>query len=292
MKTKISHRFFAGLLASACLLFSSHAMASDAVRFVILTKGIDYRQTSAATVTRLPSRRLPYSFEANIEGGSRQALAAINPRPTIQLPAGSGFTSMYKERPALGLGEDAGDGWMFGYEGKKVFDNWGTKTKSELDAAFPPGSYVISVSGENIALPLPKDTYPSAPVIRLDGGRWSKGGYRIKPGKNLRIHSGVHATFNSHANGIIGVELENETLDSMIFEHTHVAKPIPGGPDRSGEKSFSAVIKAARFSTSGRYTLYVTFGTITSQVPILAGTATALVTYETWTEVPIVVEPF
>ncbi len=292
MKTKNLYRFVATSLASACLLFSSRAMASDTVRFVIVTKGIEYRQTSATTVSRLPSRRLPYSFEAIIEGGSRQALAAIKPRPTIQLPAGSGFTSMYKERPALGLGEDAGDGWMFGYEGKKVFDNWGTRTKSELDSAFPPGSYVILLSGENIALPLPKDTYPSAPVIRLEGGRWSKGGYRIKPGKNLRIHSGVHATFNSHANGIIGVELENEALGSTMLEHIHVAKPIPGGPERSGEKSFSAVIKASRFSASKRYTLSVTFGSITSQFPVLAGTATALVTYETWTEVPIVVEPF
>jgi hypothetical protein len=202
MKTAGFHRFVAGSLASACLLFSSHAMASGTVRFVIVTKGIQYRQTSATTVTRLPSRRLPYTFEANIKGGSREALAAIDPRPTAQLPAGSGSTSMYKERPALGLGEDVDDGWMFGYEGKAVFDNWGTKTKSELDAAFPPGSYVISVSGA---------------------------------------------------------------------------------------KSFSAAIKAARFTPSGRYTLSVTFGTITSQVPVLAGT-TALLTHETCTEVPIVVE--
>jgi hypothetical protein len=259
------------------------------VKFVFLSKDIDYQQTSAKRVTVLPGDWLPYSFAAEVDGDDRSSVALLSPKPSIKLPANSKFVKLYNEKPSLGLGSDDDDGWNFGYVGHEDFDNWGTSTKAEIDQAFPNGNYVFTVEGKTINLSLPRDSYPTAPKLTLTGGRWMGGAYRIKSNQTFTINSGTYTRYGTNLNDFLELGLENDSTGEDIFEQIQVAKKLAGGPPVSTAKFITKRIPANTLKAGDTYYLSAGYGAIVSQSSALPG-ATAVATYGVHTEVKVIVE--
>lgn len=265
------------------------SLLAGPVNFIFLAKEIEYQQTSATKVSTIPSDWLPYGFTAEVEGEDRASVSLLSPKPTLKLPPNSRFQKIYNLKPALGLGEDDDDGWNFGYVGKDEFDNWGTRTKSELDSAFPNGNYIFTVQGKTINLSLPRDTYPTAPKLILSGGRWAGGAYRIKANRALTVNSGTYAGYGTHLNDYLGLDMENDTTGDDVFEQGQVAKKLAGGPPVAKGKSIIRKVPANKLKAGNTYYIYATYTAIVSQSTALPG-ATAIGSYEVSTEVKVVVE--
>ena len=260
----------------------------NAVSSIFLSKDRFFRQSSANRVALLPAADLPFGFTAEVECVSSRA--AANLKPSITLPAASGFAAMYQAKPALGLEAPGDSSWNFGFTGGAVrsnFDDWGTRTKSELDRAFPNGTYVFRAQGKTISLRLPKDSYPPAPVIRLTGGSWSGGSYYIDPKKPLVIHSGVYANYGSNLNNYIFLEMEDAATGNELFDHTQVAKAFPNGPTRSSAKFYSRTIPANTLRAGRKYYVCSGFGVMVSQSAAIPRTP-SLATFGSETEVEVI----
>ncbi|MEO5713315.1 MAG: hypothetical protein ABIT37_07485 [Luteolibacter sp.] len=229
---------------------------------ISLSKEIQYKQTSASAVNRLPARAYPYSFAAEVNGNTRPFTETLKPKVT--LPGTSKFMALYHEKPALGLDSAKDGGWNFGYVGKEEFDNWGTKTKAELDAAFPSGTYTFTVQGKVVRLSLPNDTYPPAPVVVLKGGRWQDGEYHIAANKALTINSGICPKYGTNLNDYISLDLEDDTSGEELFDDNQIAKKLSGGPTVSKTKSLSRTIPAHSLEAGHTYYLGSSFGAIMS----------------------------
>lgn len=292
MKTKQSISITQPLRKSfIALLVASLAspLLAGPVKFVFLSKDIDYQQTSATRVTLLPGDWLPYSFAAEVDGEDRSSVATLRPKPTLKLPANSKFVKLYNEKPSLGLGSDDDDGWNFGYVGNEDFDNWGTATKTELDSAFPNGNYVFNVDGKTINLSLPRDSYPAAPKLKLSGGKWVGGAYRIKSNQVFTINSGTYTRYGTNLNDFLELDLENDSTGEGIFEQIQVAKKLAGGPPVSKSKFITRKIPANTLEAGSTYYLSAGYGAIISQSTALPG-ALAVATYGVFTEVKVIVE--
>jgi hypothetical protein len=275
------------------LLVSSLAgpLVAGPVKFIFLSKDIEYEQTSATKVATIPNSWLPFGFSAEVDGEDRASIARLSPKPTVKLPPNAKFSSIYNGlKPSLGLGEDDDDGWNFGFVGKDEFDNWGTQTKSELDSAFPNGNYVFRVQGRTINLSLPRDTYPTAPKLKLTGGRWVKGVYRIKANQTLTVNTGNYTAYGTHLNNYIDLDMENDDTGEEVFEQAQVAKKLAGGPPVSASKSITKRIPAKNLQAGDTYYLSAGYGAIVSQSSAMPG-ATAIASYGVSTEVKVIVDP-
>lgn len=256
-------------LKSLLVLALASRIHAGGVTEISLSKEIQYQQSSATLATRLAAKDYPYSFAAEVDGDSREYTVALSPKPKITLPSSSKFKEIYRLKPALGLGSDDDDGWNFGYTDAKSFQNWGTRTKAEFDAAFPNGNYVFSVQGKLIVLSLSEGSYPPAPVAVLDGGRWQDGVYYISAKKALKISSGVYPNYGTNVNDYISLDLEDDTADKELFDDNQVAKKLIGGPKVSSSKSLSRTIPANTLKSGHTYYLGSSFGAIVSQSNVL-----------------------
>lgn len=280
-------------LSAPLIVFTaiSSPLCAGPVKFIFLSKDIDYVQNSATKVNLLPSSWLPYSFGAEVDGDNRASVAKLIPKPTVKLPPNSKFVSIYNLKPTLGLGQDDDDGWNFGFVTKgnleSEFDNWGTKTKSELDSAFPNGNYVFTVQGRTINLSLPRDTYPPAPKLALSGGRWVAGVYRIKANQTLTVNSGTYKGYGTHLNDYISIDMESD--DDDVFDQAQVAKKLLGGPPQSSTKSITKKVPANTLTAGTTYDISANYGAIVGQSTALPG-ATAISSYGASTEITVVVE--
>jgi hypothetical protein len=280
-------------LSASAVLFTALAgsICAGPVKFISLSKDIEYVQSSLTKVNLLPPSWRPFAFNADVDGDNRASIAKLSPKPTIKLPANSGFESLYNLKPSLGLGQDDDDGWNFGFVKKgnleSEFDNWGTNTKSELDSAFPNGNYVFTVQGKTINLSLPRDTYPTAPKLTLSGGRWVNEEYRIKANQALTVNSGTYTGYGTHLNDYINIDMESD--DEDVFEQGQVTKKLAGGPPQSSAKSITKKVPANTLTAGTTYYVSVAFGSIVSQSTALPG-ATAIASYGVSTEVRVVVE--
>lgn len=268
------------------------SLLAGPVKFIFLSKDIEYQQTSATKVATIPNAWLPFSFAAEVDGEDRASIAQLSPKPTIKLPPNAKFSSIYNGlKPSLGLGEDDDDGWNFGFVGKKDgFDNWGTRTKSELDSAFPNGNYVFRIQGRTINLSLPRDTYPTAPKLKLTGGRWVKGVYRIKASQTLTVNTGTYTAYGTHLNNYIDIDMENDDTGEEVFEQAQVAKKLAGGPPVSAAKFITKRVPANTLQAGDTYYLSASYGAIVSQSSAMPG-ATAIASYGVSTEVKVIVDP-
>ena len=261
------------------------------VNGIFLSKDRFFQQTSAKRVTLLPAADLPYGFTAEVDCVSPAAARRV--KPSLTLPAQSQFAKLYRAKPTLGLQGSGDSSWNFGFTGGQVrsnFDDWGTRTKRELDRAFPNGTYAFRAQGRTISLKLPKDSFPPAPVLRLTGGSWSGGAYYINPNARLVIHTGTYANYGSGSNKFIFLEMEDEATGNEIFEHTQVAKRIPNGPTRSSVKSYTRVIPANTLKPGRKYLVSSGFGAIVSQSTAIPKTP-SLATVGTETEVLVIASP-
>ncbi|MES2474804.1 MAG: hypothetical protein V4640_03415 [Verrucomicrobiota bacterium] len=239
------------------------------VREISLSKEIQYEQTTSGAATQSPSRYYPYSFAAEVDGDTRAFTVSLSPKPKVTLPIASKFRKFYHLKPALGLGSDSDDGWNFGYVGKDSFDNWGTKTQAELDSVFPNGKYIFSVQRKLVILSLSEGTYPPAPVVKLKGGRWEDGAYRISTKKSLVIDSGVYQKYGANLNDSISLGLEDDDTGDSIFDANQVAKKLIGGPKVSISKSLSRTVPANTLEAGHTYYLDCSFSAIVSQSRVL-----------------------
>ena len=281
------------LIVAATL--SSLTLAAEAqqrtVESIFLSKDRYFKQTSPTNRTLLPASEFPYGFTAEVNGVSRAA--AVRLKPTITLPQNSRFRAIYNVNPALGLDGPFDQSWNFGYTGSPFpseFDDWGTRTKSELDRAFPNGNYVFRTQGRTIVLRLPGDAYPPAPVVRLSGGKWFGGQYYINPKLPLTIDTGTYANYGKNLNNYIFLEMEDDTTGNDLFDHVQVAKPIPNGPPRSLAKSYTRRIPANTLRAGRTYYVYSGFGAVVSRSVAIPGTP-SLASYSTESEVEIIARP-
>lgn len=292
MKTKqsisITRPLSKSFIALLVVSLASPLLAGP-VKFVFLSKDIDYQQTSATRVTLLPAKWYPYSFAAEVDGEDRSSVATLRPKPTLKLPANSKFTKLYNLKPALGLGSDSDDGWNFGYVGQEDFDNWGTVTKGQLDSAFPNGNYVFTVDGKTINLSFPRDSYPAAPKLKLSGGSWVGGAYRIKSNQVFTVNSGTYTGYGTHINDFLDLDLENDSTGEDVFEQIQVARKLAGGPPVSATKSITRKIPANTLQAGNTYYLSAGYGAIVSQSTALPGAA-AIASNGVFTEVKVIVE--
>ena len=256
------HPTTSSALLALLVITPSHA---GFVTEISLSKEVQYQQSSATTVSRLAAKNYPYSFAAEVNGDTRAFTVSLSPKPKVTLPITSKFVELYHLKPALGLGPDNDDGWNFGYVGKGDFDNWGTKTKAELDSAFPNGNYLFTVQGRVINLSLPKDTYPPAPVVILKGGRWEGGEYHIDASKPLIINSGIYPNYGKNLNDYISLDLEDDTSGDELFDDNQIAKKLVGGPKVSTSKSHSRTLAANALEAGHVYYLGSSFGAIVGQ---------------------------
>lgn len=292
MKTKLPLAIHHPLRKSSIALLIASLTApllAGPVKFVLLSKDIDYQQTSATRVTVLPAKWYPYSFAAEVDGEDRSSVATLRPKPALKLPANSKFTELYNLKPSLGLGSDGDDGWNFGYVGSESFDNWGMVTKSQLDSAFPNGNYVFTVDGKTINLSLPRDSYAAAPKLKLSGGSWVGGAYRIKSNQVFTVNSGTYTGYGTHINDFLEMGLENDSTGEDVFDQIQVAKKLAGGPPVSASKSISRTIPANTLQAGNTYYLSAGYGAVVSQSTALPG-ALAVASYGVFTEVKVIVE--
>jgi hypothetical protein len=281
-------KFSASVLLAPALAGS---LLAGPVNFIFLSKNIEYEQTSATKVSTIPSKWRPYGFSAEVDGEDRASIARLSPKPTIKLPPNAKFSKIYNgQKPSLGLGADDDDGWNFGVVGDKDgFENWSTRTRSELNSAFPNGNYIFTVQGKTINLSLPRDAYPTAPKMVLSGGRWVKGAYRIKTNQVLTINSGTYTSYGTHLNDYLGLDMENDTTGDDVFEQGQVAKKLAGGPPVAKGKSIIRKVPANTLQAGTTYYIYATYNAIVSQSSALPG-ATAIGSYEVSTEIKVVAE--
>ncbi len=285
-----THAETSSFLAPACALLAIVMPVHGgvvAVRNLFLLKGQEFTQTSPSTVNLLPANERPFYFAADVDGDNLASIAKLSPAPKIQLPGNSTFSTRFTT-PCLGLGKNSDDGWNFGYVGKKVFDNWRTKTKGDLDSLFPNGNYIFTVQGHVINLSLPKDAYSSAPILALSGGTWSGGAYHIQINKPLTINSGTYAKYGTHMNDYIALNMWDDTVGGDLFDFTQVAKKLAGGPPPSSSKYYSRRVPANSLKADHVYYISSAFGAVVSLSTSLSGCLSAS-SFESFTHVKVVV---
>jgi hypothetical protein len=277
---------FLSIVTIAALLLGAQAQQND-VTFVQLSKDLKFRQTGATRVSLIRPAELPYAFNADVECASRAA--ALRVKPTLTLPANSRFRSIYNLIPSLGLSDPDTSNWRFGFKGNNPpsnFDNWGTKTKTELDQSFPAGGYVFKLQGRTINLNLPEDAYPPSPAIKLSGGKWSGGAYYINPATELVISTGLYKTYGNDVNNYIYLDVEEDTTGDELLDHVQVAKKMPNGPRVSSSKSYKHRIPANTLQLGKKYIVSCGYGAITTQSAL--DKAPVLVSFGSDTEVTII----
>ena len=275
--------------ASLFALALATSVQAQVINQISVSKRIQYFQSSATKVERNAAKTLPFDFDVEVQGESRSALAALSPEPSIKLPKKSKFTAITNGLvPTLGLASED-TSFRFGYVGKQNFDNWATKTKKELDDLFPSGDYVIKAEGKTITLNLPEDTYASAPVLVLSGGRWVNSVYRIKATNALTVNTGIYTNYGQNLNDYISIDMVDAKTDQEIISYAQVAKKLAHGPSRSSSRFYSKTIAANKLKAGRTYYVDVSFGAIVSQSQVLPD-ALCIGTYVSNTSLTIVVE--
>lgn len=224
-----------------------------------------------------------------MEGDSLATIATLTKAPVLILPSNSQFQALYHKTPSLGLGTDQDDGWKFGYIGKSVFDNWGTQTKAELDAAFPNGNYIFKISGRVINLSLPNDTYPTTPKLILSGGAWLNGAYHVPVNKALTINSGTYTAYGNHINDVIYLRMEDNANNNTLLDHYQLAKVLTGGPPQSSSNFYTSRFAANTLQAGHTYTVSAGYDAIVSDSTAMPG-AIAVAFYRKETELTVVMD--
>jgi hypothetical protein len=191
---------FKALLAVGFLAFApENALAQ--VESVVVGKGHAYIQTGPNAVALDPASN-NFGFSADVNGTN---IAGITP-PVLTGPVN---TSLYCCWNNGRLTYSTGDrGWRMGSDA----NDYGTSSLANLNAAFPNGTYTLTVNGVSVPLLLTGDAYPNAPVLSLSGGAWSDGKYVIDPGQPLTITTNAFTAYGTHADDLICIAIAGGSL--------------------------------------------------------------------------------
>ncbi|MBK1881450.1 hypothetical protein JIN85_03425 [Luteolibacter pohnpeiensis] len=240
MKLDSSPFLPAGMLSVAMVLGTSlHLVAG--VESVIVEKSIRYQQTNDTEYSLMqsveddPNDGGAFGFWAEIEGEDLDGLDA----PVLTLPASSTFPSAqsYSFNDGVFSFDEDEQSWIFGVDG----DGWGAQTQGEIDSYFPSGTYSISASGVTVSLNLSGDDYPEPLTATLTGGAWANGAYVIDPSKALSISLTPYASFGSHLDDQLSIQILDE--DDMGVQRLYSDDPstaaltyqIPAGTLQAGD---------------------------------------------------------
>lgn len=138
-----------GLVLAA--LVACADLAAQDIRFAVVNKYTGYVQTAATATAPHPERA--FGFSVAVDG------SATDPTPpnTLTLPAGGG------SRPLV---YDDGE-WALEAQ---------FATRAALDAAYPSGTYTLTLGGRAASVSLTGDLYPAAPVATLSQGTFAADG--------------------------------------------------------------------------------------------------------------------
>lgn len=140
------------VLLAATLACAASLVAQEA-RFAVLNKSRAYQQTTTAAV--VPHATAPFGFSTAVEG------TATDPAPPVSL-------TLPGEGGTRALTYSAADG------------EWSLEaaypTQAALDAAYPNGTYTVTLGARSAPVPFTGDLYPSAPVATLSQGTFAANG--------------------------------------------------------------------------------------------------------------------
>lgn len=262
---------------------------AQTVNQVILTKGSEWQQTSAADPVLNPRNPGPgyggpIDFNIRVSGTN---ISGITP-PVVALPAGSLYPTQNPFRHNGGiLTYVSGQGdWNYGVDG----NNWGGQTEAERDAAFAFGTYGMTVLGETFSLNFPANAFPvNTPKVTLTGGTWVGGKYLVEANQPLTITTNAFTNFAQNADGVTELDVEGVT-GQLVFNSDNPGGPnfltttIPAntlvaGTDYSGESTFYGLMdKRGSIATRIDATVYArsTNFTIAAIPPIQPGAQATL----------------
>ncbi len=180
----------------------SGVASAQTVQYVSVGKGIEYVQTSSATVIVDPTPAGPlyggpYDFHAQVGGANVNLLSAPRIAGPISVNAtfyNSGFLVYSPDDSAWRMGPNAND--------------WGSPTLANLNANFGSGNYTFSIAGNSLTLNLSGDAYPNAPKVTLSGGAWQSGAYVLNPSSALSITTSAFVAYGTHPRDKIGLFID------------------------------------------------------------------------------------
>jgi hypothetical protein len=203
------------------------AAPPDVQRFG-LVKGVEYRQTSPAAPSLVDGSPYVFNAFADSNGGLLLGGSLTLPNATVRQ-----FVATNGNSPSL--------------EG--VFP-----TQAALDAAFPPGTYTVTLvtqnnGTQNSQLPLPAGAFPGAPEV-----------LNFAACQAVDPHSNFTVNWSPFSGGRAGdyIQFDVETADGR---NTLFQTPPPGQPGALNGTSTSAVIPAGTLATGETYTMRVLFAT-------------------------------
>lgn len=200
-----SRTFMMALVLVAAVV---RGVAAPEIYFVGVEKERNYVMADsgqpAAALFSAADQSYPFRLNLSVEGAG---LAGIAP-PTFTIPAGgTGDTAALTfEANQLAWKKQAG------------FD-----TRAALDAAYPDGSYTMTVDGTTRTFAMNGDLYPNAPAATVSGGRWSSGVLIVDPRQALTITSGPFATFATA--GEVGHILMSVNGDGLAVNEESFSDP-------------------------------------------------------------------
>ncbi len=141
-----------GLGCVVCFIASAASLLAQG-RLAVLNKHSVYLQTGATTVVQHPAKQ--FGFSVSIEG------TATNPAApnSITLPNGGGTQALTYSA--------SDEEWSI----EQAFP-----TLAALNAAYPNGTYTLTVGGRSAPVPLTSDLYPATPVATLSQGTFGANG--------------------------------------------------------------------------------------------------------------------
>jgi hypothetical protein len=189
-------------LAIAAAFAASFACAASAqtVETIIAAKGKWFVQSGAGSVapsTLGPGTNAPFEYWCTVGGIGMETLS---PAPSVTGP----FASIINNG-VMGLNPWTQEEWQYGPPDFATFAN----TLAALNAAYPNGTYTVTVQGVQVPLALTGNLYPSsAPVMTVSGGTWAADGhYEIYPDAALSVTTSAFGAYGSHVLDVIGLEV-------------------------------------------------------------------------------------
>jgi hypothetical protein len=227
-------------LAIAAAFAASFACAASAqtVETIIAAKGEWFVQSGPGTVAPSqegPYTKAPFEFWSSVNG---TGIESMNPPPRVTGP----FAWIINDG-IMGLNPWVQDVWQYGPPDFDTFED----SLAGLNAAYPNGTYTVSVQGAQIPLALTGDLYASsAPVMSLSGGEWAGGSYVIEADADFTVSTSTFDAYGTHVLDVVLLELYDEQifLDQYNFSWDNPAGfatlSVPGGTLPPGDYKLDA----------------------------------------------------
>jgi hypothetical protein len=124
-------------------------------------------------------------------------------------------------------------------------------TQSQLDAAYPDGTYTVSVNGTGYPVTVGGGAYPNTPQFTLAGGAWVDGKYVIDPAQPLSVTTNTFTGYGAGADASVHVFLGRNGAN--VFDYWALRSSSPSG------SAAALTIPAGTMEADGEYYLVANF---------------------------------